>query len=301
MNWNSRINLKDLVSLFKVSFQNWNKHNAPRLGAALAFYTIVSISPLVILAVAIVSFAFSQSTAQGHLLDEVQSLVGYQGRVSVQNLLEHGQKLSSGLISTIVGVATLFVGASGVFQELRSDLNEIWEVEPQATAGWRGMLRERVFSFGLVLSVGFVLLVSLLVSAGLAAVSKFVSGLLPLPAIVFQILNFLVSLGGVFLLFAAILKYVPACRVDWRDVRVGAAVTAILFVIGKTLLGIYLGRSTTASSYGAAGSLVVLVIWVYYSAQIFYFGAEYTHAHALANRNLLNPSASQTASSRRAA
>lgn len=288
MNWKSEFNFKNLISLFKVSFQNWNKHNATRLGAALAFYTIVSISPLVVLAVAIVSFAFSQSTAQGHLLDEVQSLVGYQGRVSVQNLLEHGQKFSSGLTASVVGVITLLLGASGVFQELRSDLNEIWDVSPQASSGWRAMLRERVFSFGLVLSVGFVLMVSLLVSTALAAVSKFVSQVLPLPPFVFEVLNFLISFAGIALLFAAIFRYVPACRVDWRDVRVGATVTAIMFVIGKTLLGIYLGMSTTASSYGAAGSLVVLVIWVYYSAQIFYLGAEFTHAHALANRNLLD-------------
>jgi membrane protein len=295
MNWKQELRFKDLITLFKVSFQNWNKHNATRLGAALAFYTIVSISPLVVLAVAIVSFAFSKSTAQGHLLDEVQSLVGYQGRVSVENLLEHGQKLSSGLIASIAGVVMLVLGASGVFQELRSDLNEIWDISPQATSGWRAMLRERVFSFGLVLSVGFVLMVSLLVSTALAAVSKFVSQVLPLPPFVFEILNFVISLAGIAALFAAIFRYVPACRVEWRDVRVGATVTAVMFVIGKTLLGIYLGMSTTASSYGAAGSLVVLVVWVYYSAQIFYLGAEFTHAHALANRNQLEKPREQAA------
>lgn len=283
------VNLKQIFAMFKLAFQDWNKHNATRLGAALAFYTVWSIAPLVILAVAIASFFFSRSAAQGHLLDQVQTLVGYEGRVSVQAMLQHGQNFSSGIFSTIIGVVTLISGASGVFQELRSDLNEIWEANPAATSGVWSLLREKLFSFGLVLSVGFVLLVSLIASACLAAVSKFMAGLLPLPAWTLAVLNEVVSVVGIGILFAMILKYVPACRVDWRDVRVGAAVTAVLFVLGKTALGWYLGRSTTANSYGAAGSLVVLVIWVYYSAQIFYYGAEFTHVHAKANRDVLPP------------
>lgn len=279
--------VRALIPMFKQSFENWSKHNATRLGAALAFYTLWSIAPLVVLAVAVVSLILNKSSAQAHTLDQVQALVGPQARDAVQTVLVNGQKFSAGVFSTIVSVITLGLGASGVFQELRSDLNEIWEANPEASSGIWGMLRERVFSFGLVLSVGFVLLVSLLVSAGLAAVSKFFTGLVPVPPFVLEAFNFLVSLVGIALLFAAILKYVPACKVDWKDVRVGATVTAILFVIGKTLLGLYLGRSSTTSSYGAAGSLVVLVVWVYYSAQIFYFGAEFTHVHALANRDKL--------------
>ena len=281
------MDFKQLIFLFRRSFEDWNKHNATRLGAALAFYTILSISPLVILTIAIVSLIYSQTAAKTHLLDEVQSLVGWQGRVSIESILESGRKASSGVFSTIFGIVTLFLGASGVFQELRADLNQIWESDPKATSGIWGMLRERVFSFGLVLSVGFVLMVSLLVSAALSAIAKFFSNLLPIPPLVLDLFNNLVSLVGIAILFAAILKYVPLCRVDWKDVRIGATVTAILFVIGKALLGIYLGMSSTASSYGAAGSLVVLVLWVYYSAQIFYFGAEFTHVHSLANREQL--------------
>lgn len=284
-----QLNIKQNLAMFKMAFEDWNKHNASRLGAALAFYTLLSIAPLVILAVAIASFFFSQSTAQSHLLDEVQALVGYQGRQSIQSMLQSGQQATSGIISTIVGAVTLISGASGVFQELRSDLNEIWEAKPASSSGIWGILRERIFSFGLVLSVGFVLLVSLMVSAMLAAASKFFAALLPFPAWFLTIVNDLVSLVGIGLLFACILKYVPACRVDWRDVRVGATLTAVLFVIGKSLLGWYLGRSSTTSSYGAAGSLAVLVIWVYYSAQIFYFGAEFTHVHSKANRDALPP------------
>lgn len=282
------MNLKQLVNLFRRSFDEWNRHNDTRLGAALAFYTILSISPLVILTIAIVSLIYSQSAAKTHLLDEVQSLVGWQGRVSVESILDSGRKFSTGIVSTIVGVVTLLVGASGVFQELRADLNEIWDARPNSASGIRGILRERVFSFGLVLAVGFVLIVSLLISAALAAIAKFFSNLLPVPPLLLDLFNNLVSLVGIAVLFACILKYVPACRVEWKDVRIGATVTAILFVIGKALLGIYLGMSSTASSYGAAGSLVVLVVWVYYSAQIFYYGAEFTHVHSLANRDQID-------------
>lgn len=282
------MNFKGLYSLFKLSFDDWGKHNDSRAGAALAFYTIVSMSPLVILAVAIVSLVFNRNAAQSHLLDEVQSLVGPQAKDAVATVLASGHQLSAGILSTIVGVVTLFLGASGVFQELRTALDDIWEVKPTASSGLVGMLRERVFSFGLVLSVGFVLMASLLVSAALAAVSKFFAGILPVPAFIFEILNNVVSLVGIAVLFGCILKYVPATHVEWRDVRIGATVTAVLFTLGKWLLGFYLGKSSPGSTYGAAGSLVVLVVWVYYSAQIFYFGAEFTHVHAKANRKQID-------------
>jgi membrane protein len=281
------VNFKELTSLFRHSFSDWNKHNDSRLGAALAFYTIVSMSPLAILVVAMASLAFRKDVAQSHLLDEVQQLVGPAGRQSLQAILESGHKHGTGIFSAAVGMATLFLGASGVFQELRSALNTIWETNTESSSGVGSLLRERVFSFGMVLSVGFVLLVSLLVSAALAAVSKFFSGILPVPPFVLGIADYLVSVISIAILFACILKYVPAARVEWCDVRVGATVTAVLFVIGKALLGFYLGMSSPGSSYGAAGSLVVLVVWVYYSAQIFYFGAEFTHVHSLANRQQL--------------
>lgn len=281
------MNMKPLISLFSHSFDDWNKHNDTRMGAALAFYTIGSISPLVILILAIASLVFNKNAAEAHLLAEVQKLVGTQGRESVETILEHGHRTFSGVFSTIMGVIVLFLGASGVFQELRQGLNSIWESEAKVSSGVWGMLRERVLSFGLVLSLGFVLLVSLLVSAALAAVSKYFSGLLPIPAMVLELFNFLVSFAGIAVLFACILKYVPAAPVAWRDVRVGAVATALLFTLGKWALGLYLGSASPGSPYGAAGSLVVLVVWVYYSAQIFYFGAEFTHVHSLANRGKL--------------
>jgi membrane protein len=281
------MDIQGFKALISRSFDDWNKHNDTRMGAALAFYTIGSISPLVILVLAIVSVVFNKNAAEAQLLAEMQRLVGTQGRETVQTILAYGHRTFSGVFSTVIGVVVLFLGASGVFQELRQGLNSIWESEAKVPSGVWGLLRERVLSFGLVLSVGFILLVSLVVSAGLAAVSKYFSGLLPVPGSFLEALNFIVSFIGIALLFAGILKYVPAAPVQWRDVRVGAVVTALLFEIGKWGLGFYLGKASPGSGYGAAGSLVVLVVWVYYSAQIFYFGAEFTHVHSLANRNQL--------------
>jgi membrane protein len=283
------MDIKAFIFLFRRSFDDWNRHNDGRMGAALAFYTIGSISPLVILVLAIVSLVFNKNAAEAQLLTKVQSLVGTQGRETVQTILVYGHRTFGGVFSTIAGVIVLLLGASGVFQELRSGLNSIWESEAKVPSGIWGIVRERVLSFGLVLSLGFVLLVSLIMSTALSAIAAYFSNLLPIPPMLLEGLNFLISFAGIALLMAYILKYVPAARVDWRDVRVGATVTALLFTLGKWLLGLYLGMSSPGSAYGAAGSLVVLVVWVYYSAQIFYLGAEFTHVHALANRHALRP------------
>lgn len=195
-------------------------------------------------------------------------------------MLASGQKASAGIFATVIGLFTLLFGASGVFNELRSALNLIWEADPKKSEGLWGMLRERVFSLGMVFSVGFVLLVSLLASAGLAATAKFFNGLLPIPPLILGVFNFLLSFAGIALLFALIFKYVPEVKVTWKDVRLGALITALFFTIGKSLLGLYFGKASPGSAYGAAGSLVVGVVWVYYSAQIFFFGAEFTHVYS---------------------
>ena len=275
------MNFKNLRSLLTQSFANWNDDNAQRLGAALSFYTILSMSPLVVFVVAITSLAFSKASAQNFLLAQVQSLVGSSGRDAVAMMLASGQKHMHGIVSSLLGFLTLVFGASGVFGELRSALNMIWKVKPQAASELATIARERLFAFGMVVSVGFVLLVSLVASTALTAVTKFFAGLLPLPGIFWEGLNFVISFAGVTVLFALILKYVPETKIAWSDVRPGAVFTALLFTFGKLLLALYLGRMSPGSPYGAAGSLVVVVIWVYYSAQIFYFGAELTHVHAL--------------------
>jgi membrane protein len=227
------LDIKGFMSLLRRSFDEWNRHDDTRKGAALAFYTIGSISPLVILVLAIVSLVFNKNAAEAQLLANVQSLVGTQGRESVETVLVHGHRAFSGVFSTIAGVIVLFLGASGVFQELRSGLNNIWESEAKVPSGMMGMVRERFLSFGLVLSLGFVLIVSLSVSAALSAIAAYFTNLLPVSPMLLEVFNFLVSFASIALLMACILKYVPAAHVDWRDVRVGATVTALLFTLGK--------------------------------------------------------------------
>jgi membrane protein len=274
------MNAKGLYSILRETFFNWNKHDAPRLGAALAFYTILSLSPLLILVVALAGFLFSRSTAQAHILSQVQGMIGTEGGKAVESMLANAQKPATGILGSIIGLLSLLFGASGVFTELRSALNVIWDVKPEQTAGAVALLRERFFSFGMVLSIGFLLLVSLVVSTVLAAIGKFFGALLPISSLVLTTLNFLLSYFGVAVLFALIFRFVPEARVRWRHVWLGALVTAMFFTIGKTLIGLYLGKSSIGSSYGAAGSVIVVIVWVYYSAQIFFFGAEFTHAYA---------------------
>ncbi len=280
---------KTAFELLRLSFTDWNDDDAPRLGASLAFYTILSLSPLVLLAVAAASLVFSRESAQVHLLAEVRATAGREGSDAVRSMLASGQKEFAGVFATLFGMATLLFGASGVFAELRSALNKIWETTPRSSSGVWGFIRNRFLSLGLVISVGFVLLVSLLASAALEAATKYASGLFPIPSLIIDVFNFVVSFLGIAALFAFILKYLPETKVEWADVRVGASLTALLFTIGKSLLGLYLGKATPGSAYGAAGSLVVMVIWVYYSAQIFFFGAEFTHIHALWKRGTLTP------------
>jgi membrane protein len=270
----------NFLSIIKTTFTAWNRHEAPRLGAALAFYTILSLSPLVIIVVAVGGLIFSRSAAQTHILSQVQAMIGPEGGKAVESMLANAQKPAAGILGTMIGLLSLLFGASGVFTELRSALNLIWEVKPEETSGIVGLLRERFFSFGMVLSIGFLLLVSLILSTVLAAVGKFFGGLLPIPSAMLAVSNFLISYVGVTVLFGLIFRFVPEARVRWRNVWPGALVTAMFFTIGKTLIGLYLGKSSVGSAYGAAGSVVVVIVWVYYSAQIFFFGAEFTHAYA---------------------
>jgi membrane protein len=270
---------KELLPILKTTFTAWNRHEAPRLGAALAFYTILSLSPLVIMVVALAALVFSRTTAQAHILSQVQAMIGAEGGKAVESMLANAHKPAAGIVGSIVGLLSLLFGASGVFTELRSALNLIWGVKPEQTSGVMALLRERFFSFGMVLSIGFLLLVSLVISAVLAAIGKFFGGLLPIPSPVVAVLNFLVSYVGVALLFGLIFRFVPESTVRWRNVWPGALVTALFFTMGKTLIGLYLGKSSVGSAYGAAGSVIVVIVWVYYSAQIFFFGAEFTHAY----------------------
>jgi membrane protein len=277
------MNAKVLFSILKETFFSWNEHDAPRLGAALAFYTILSLSPLIILVLAIAGLVFDQSTAQTQFLSQVQAMIGAEGAKAIGAMLTNAHRPAAGMLGTFIGLASLCFGASGVFGELRSALNVIWDVTPSSSGGIVGAIRERFFSFGMVLSIGFLLMVSLVVSTVLAALGKYFAGILPAPAAVLIVFNFLVSFLGIAILFGLIFRFVPAApseMIRWKNIWLGSLVTALFFTVGKTLIGLYLGKASVGSSYGAAGSVIVLIVWVYYSAQLFYLGAEFTHAYA---------------------
>jgi membrane protein len=277
-------------SLLRDTALDWYEDSAPRLAASLAYYALLSTAPLVLLAISIAGLVFGEEAARGQIAHAIGGVVGEQAAAGVQNVAAAAHAKHSGVIGSIVSIAVLLFGASGAFGELQTALNAIWEVEPKPGRGWRGFVRDRFFSFTMVLSVAFLLLVSLVVSAGLAALGKFLASSLPGGEALWQVVNFLISFGVVTLLFALILKVVPDAEVHWRDVWIGAFVTALLFTIGKTLFGLYLGKSDVASSYGAAGSIVALVLWVYYSSQILFFGAEFTQVYARRSGGAIEPS-----------
>ncbi len=283
------MSLGKVWGLLKQTWQEFNEDKVPRLGAALAYYTLFSLAPLLVIAIAIAGLVFGDEAARGQIVGTIGGLVGQQGAEAIQSMIQNASKPSTGILATIIGFVTLFLGASGVFGELQQTLNTIWEVTPKPTKGIMGMLKTRIFSFTLVLGTGFLLLVSLVISAGLAALGKYMSGLVPGLDFLWQIVNFVVSFGVTTLLFALIYKIVPDAEIEWRDVWVGAAFTALLFSVGRFAIGFYLARSATASAYGAAGSLVILLLWLYYSAQIMFFGAEFTQVYANKYGSRLQP------------
>jgi membrane protein len=270
------VSLKSIWELIKAAFNRWNEINAPRLGAALAFYTTLSIAPLLVLSIAIAGLVLGPKAAQGEVMAQVEGLVGREGGRILQSLLLDAGRLSSGLIAAVASISLLLIGASSVFGELRDSLNLVWFARNSTSSGLVQMIKTRFFSFALVLGIGFLLLVSLLFSAAIAAAGKFFGGFLPLPEGVLHLLNGVVSFASVTIFFGLLYKVVPDVRIEWRDVWIGAAVTAALFSIGKLLIGLYLGKAGVGSAYGAAGSVVVFLVWVYYSAQIFFLGAAFT-------------------------
>ncbi len=265
----------------KAAVKAWVEDYAQSMGAALSYYTLFSLAPLLIIVIAIAGMVFGQEAAQGEIVAQLRGIMGEEGAVAVEGLLKATREPAQGVVATIVGVAILLLGATAIFAELQSALDRIWRVPaPKQESGIWNLLRTRLLSFGLVFGLGFLLIVSLVVSAVLAALGKWWSGWFAGWGMFLEILNFAVSLGIFTLLFAMIYKIMPRARISWRDVWTGAAVTALLFTLGKVLIGLYLGTSSLASGFGAAGSLVVLIAWVYYSAQIFLFGAEYTWVYA---------------------
>jgi membrane protein len=277
----SRVSLlKTLTALFKQAGAAWLDDDAPTLGAALAFYTLFSLAPVLIVAVSVAGFAFGEKAAQGEIVRQFQGLMGVQGASAIETILQSTNRPGLGVLATALGLLAILVGASGAFNELQDALNIIWKVN-STKSFWRVALRHRFFSLGLVVATGFLLLTSLVITACLSAAERFVGTLLPISIIVLESMNFIFSFVVITFLFALIFKLIPDATIPWRDVWMGAAVTSILFTVGKVVIGFYLGHSALTSAYGAAASLVVFLIWIYYSAQILLYGAEITHVYAL--------------------
>jgi membrane protein len=252
---------------------------------------VFSLAPLLLIAIAIAGFFFGEEAARGEIFGQIQGLVGAEGALAIQAMLENANRPGSGgTIATIVGVVVLLFGASGVFGQLQTALNTIWEVKPKPGQGIRSFLQARFLSFAMVLVIGFLLLVSLVLSAILAAISHYFNGFVPGFVVLGQLLNFVISFVVITLLIAAIYKFLPDVKVPWKNLWIGAGVTALLFNFGKYLLGVYLGSSGVGSAYGAAGSFVVVLIWVFYSAQILLFGAEFTQVYSKYRGKPIEPS-----------
>jgi membrane protein len=269
---------------------------APRLGAALAYYTVVSLAPLLLVFVGVMGQVLGREAARGEIVGQIDGTIGPEAAELVQQALEAAGRDNSGVVATVVGAVVLFIGATTVFVNLNGSLNTIWGVEPEPGQG--GLLRQvgnfflnRLTTFVALLGIGFLLLVSFIASAGIEAAASFFSDQLPVPPGTLRLVNIGVSLGVVTLLFAYIYRTIPDVRLDWHDVFAGAFITASLFTLGKYFIGLYLGNTSVGSTYGAAGALIVLLVWVYYSALIFFFGAEFTQVYANRRGSALRPAA----------
>jgi membrane protein len=279
----------NVLPIFKQAAAKWSDDNALRLGAALAYYSVFSIAPLLVIAIAIAGWLFGHEAAQGLLAQQLHDLVGGKAAEGIEGMVQSANKPSTSVLAGIAGAVTLLLGASGVFGELKDALNKIWGVRAKPGQGVIKYVRERLLSFGMVLVIGFLLLVSLTLTTALAGLTSYLGSAFPFSKALLAALGFLVSYGIITLLFAAIFKILPDVKIRWRAVWIGAAVTGLLFEIGKFLLGFYLGRESTASAYGAAASAILLLLWVYYASLILFFGAEFTQVYARASGEELEP------------
>ena len=276
--------LSNLPTILKLAYQGWKEDRASRLSAALAYYTIFSLAPLLVIVIAITGLIWEADVVRTQLLNQIQGLVGAEGAAFVSDLISNTGSQTEDIVATIIGIITLLFGALGVFNELHNSLNIIWEVEEEKPKGFLQTIKkvviDRLLSFTMILGIGFLLLVSLVVSAGLSATQETIGNAVPLSEFLLQIVNTIISIAVITVLFALMYKFLPDAEIAWRDVWVGAFITSIFFSLGKTAIGLYLGNSAVASSFGAAGSLILLLVWIYYSAQILFFGAEFTQVYS---------------------
>lgn len=274
------LNVKEWWPILKAAANDWSHDRAPRLGAALAYYTTFSMVPLLIVIIGIIGLVFGQEAAQSAIMDQISNLIGPQSAAAIKDMIHRADQPSSGIVSTIIATVTLLVGAAGFFGQLKDALNTVWGIEAKEGRGIWGILKDNFLSFATLLGTAFLLLVSLVLSTALAAFGKWFGNLLPLPEAVLQLFNVVLSFAVITGLFALMFKVLPDAHIAWKDVWVGAALTSALFTIGKFAIGLYLGKSNVGSSYGAAGSLVLVLVWVYYSVQILLYGAEFTQVYA---------------------
>lgn len=280
------------ILIREASSQWWNEDRPFELAAALAYYTLFSLAPMLVIAVSVAGFFFGREAAQNQIVETLSGFVGKDAGIVIQTMIENAskQQTTDSIFAMLVGVVLLLFGAGGVVGQLQSSLNMIWGVEPRPDQGILGFIKERFISYGMVLGVGFLLLVSLVVSAALSAFDKYIGGTAAGAGLLLQVIHFVVSLGLIAFMFAAIYRFMPDGRISWRDVVVGGILTALLFNVGKFFIGLYLGQSSVTSVYGAAGSLVTLLLWIYYSSLIFFFGAELTQVYATRFGSGLTPS-----------
>jgi membrane protein len=272
---------KSIWQFLKTTINEWVEAEPFQLAAALSYYTLFSLAPLLLIAIGVAGLVFGREAAQNQIVETLQGMIGQDSAKAVQEMIQaSSEKPKTGMLSTIIGFVALLFGAGGVVGQLQTSLNRMWEVTPKPGQGISGFLRQRFFSFAMVLAIGFLLLVSLVVTAVLSSFTAMLSSFLGDATFVAHAIDILVSFGFVTLLFALIYKYVPDVEIQWRDVWVGAALTSILFTMGKYLIGLYIGTSGVSSTFGAAGSLITILVWVYYSSLIFFLGAEFTRVYA---------------------
>ncbi|MFM2312983.1 MAG: hypothetical protein RLZZ04_2259 [Cyanobacteriota bacterium] len=284
------MNLRKIVRLFRETFKEWQEDNASRIAAALAYYAVFSISPLLVIAIAIAGTFFGQEAAQDQIAQKITDLVGEDGVQPVLMALNNMNQPKIRGLASLISIGVLLIGASGFFAQLQDALNTVWKVKPQPGKGIWIFIRKRVASFLMVLAMGFLLILSLVLSAVVAALSKYKVNSLPGSAILWENLDLIISLGLMTFIFGLMFKYVPDAKIVWKDVFVGAVITAVLFLFGKFLLGVYLSKGSLGSAYGAAGSLIVLLAWIYYSAQIILLGAEFTQVYTRMYGSKIRPS-----------
>ena len=281
---------KNLWTITKDTFSAWMKADPFRQSAVVAYYAVFSIPALLVIVIAIAGLVFGHEAVQGEISEQVKSALGSSAAESVEDIIAQASRQRTSIIATIIGVVTLILGSTGVFAELQTSLNQIWGVQVVSKKRWLKSIKTKLFSFGLVLSIGFLMLVSLLITAGLEALSgKISDNLSAIMVILVRILNFIVPFGVITVLFALIFKILPDAKIKLKDVWVGAMVTTLLFILGKFALGIYFAKANPASAYGAAGSIVLIMLWVSYSCMILFFGAEFTKQHATFHGHEIQP------------